>query len=129
MASTSDDLFAAIEAGDVGSVTSILDADPDLASAHDATGVSALMRARYRFDPDLLAAVRDRLDELDGFEAAALGDVQRLRAVLDADPALATAYSGDGFTALHFAAFFGSPAATACCSSAARRSTRSAAAG
>jgi uncharacterized protein len=113
VASTSDDLFAAIEAGDVGSVTSILDADPDLASAHDATGVSALMRARYRFDPDLLAAVRDRLDELDGFEAAALGDVQRLRAVLDADPAFATAYSGDGFTALHFAAFFGSPAATA----------------
>ena len=113
MASTSDDLFAAIEAGDVGSVTSILDADPDLASVHDATGVSALMRARYRFDPDLLAAVRDRLDELDGFEAAALGDVQRLRTVLDADPALATAYSGDGFTALHFAAFFGSPAATA----------------
>ena len=113
MASTSDDLFAAIEAGDVGSVTSILDADPDLASAHDATGVSALMRARYRFDPDLLAAIRDRLDELDGFEAAALGDVQRLRTVLDADPALATAYSGDGFTALHFAAFFGSPAATA----------------
>ena len=113
MASTSDDLFAAIEGGDVGAVTSILDADPALASERDASGVSALMRARYRFEADLLAAVRDRLDDLDGFEAAALGDAERLRTLLDADPAVATAYSGDGFTALHFAAFFGSPAATA----------------
>jgi ankyrin repeat protein len=113
VASTSDELFAAIEAGDVGTVTTILDDDPTLANARDASGVSALMRARYRFDVDLLAAVRDRVDDLDGFEAAALGDVERLRTLLDADPAIATAYSGDGFTALHFAAFFGSPAATA----------------
>ena len=113
MASTSDDLFAAIEAGDVGSVTSILDADPALARARDPSGVSALMRARYRFDDDLLAAVRVRVDELDGFEAAALGDAERLRTLLDEDPAVAIDYSGDGFTALHFAAFFGSPAATA----------------
>jgi uncharacterized protein len=113
VASTSDDLFHAIEAGDVGGVTAILDADPALASARDASGVSALMRARYRFDPDLLAALRDRVDDLDGFEAAALGDVERLRARIDADPALPTAYSGDGFTALHFAAFFGSLEAAA----------------
>jgi uncharacterized protein len=112
VASTSDDLFAAIEAGDVGGVASILDADPALATARDASGVSALMRARYRFDPDLLAAVRDRVDDLDGFEAAALGDVARLRTLIDADPGLPTAYSGDGFTALHFAAFFGSAEAT-----------------
>ena len=113
MASTSEELFEAIEAGDAGRVTAMLDDDPGLATARDAQDVSALMRARYRFDPPLLDAVRSRVDELDVFEAAALGDVERLRAVLDDDPALATSYSGDGFTALHFAAFFGSPAATA----------------
>ena len=44
---------------------------------------------------------------LDVFEAAAVADVPRLRELLDADPALATTFSSDGFTALHFPAFFG----------------------
>jgi ankyrin repeat protein len=113
MASTSDDLFTAVEAGDAGGVDAILDAEPALATARDAGGVSALMRALYRLDPALVDVVRGRIDTLDVFEAAALGEVDRLRAVLDADPLLATAYSGDGFTALHFAAFFGAPEAAA----------------
>jgi uncharacterized protein len=41
------------------------------------------------------------------FEAAAFGDVDRLTVLLEEDPPLVTSYSGDGFTALHFAAFFG----------------------
>jgi uncharacterized protein len=111
VASTSDQLFEAIEAGDAGRVAAILDADPGLATARDAAGVSALMRARYRFDPALLEAIRTHVDEPDAFEAAAFGEVERLRTLLDADPSSATAYSGDGFTALHFAAFFGWPEA------------------
>jgi uncharacterized protein len=57
--------------------------------------------------------VRAHAGALDVFEAAALGEVDRLQEVLDAEPTAATAYSGDGFTALHFAAFFGHPEATA----------------
>jgi len=111
MASTWGDLFAAIEAGDVGGVEAILDGDPATASARDASGVSALMRALYRFDPGLVEAVRARAGALDVFEAATLGEVGRLREILDGDLSAATAYSGDGFTALHFAAFFGQPEA------------------
>jgi uncharacterized protein len=111
MASTSGDLFAAIEAGDAGGVEAILDGDPATANARDASRVSALMRALYRFDPGLVEAVRARADALDVFEAAALGEVDRLREILDAELPSATAYSGDGFTALHFAAFFGQPEA------------------
>jgi ankyrin repeat protein len=48
---------------------------------------------------------------LDVFEAATIDDATRLRELLDADPALVSAYSGDGFTALHFAAYFGATAA------------------
>jgi ankyrin repeat protein len=69
------------------------------------------MRARYRFDRELVDAVRDRVDELDVFEAAAFGDLERLTQLLGTDPGAATAYSGDGFTALHFAVFFGQPTA------------------
>ena len=45
--------------------------------------------------------------DLDVFEAAALGRADRVSELVAADPSRATAYSADGFTALHLAAFFG----------------------
>ena len=129
MASTSEDLFTAIEAGDAGGVETILDADPGAASARDESGVSALMRALYRFDPGLVEIVKRHVGALDVFEAAALGDRDRLEDLLDAEPLAATAYSGDGFTALHFAAFFGWSRPLRSCSSVVPRSTRSGADG
>jgi len=107
MASTPEELFEAIEAGDDVRVSALLDADPALAFSRDASGVSALMRAFYRFDKPLIETVRGRLDALDVFEAAAFGDVDRLTELLTSEPSLVNSYSGDGFTALHFAAFFG----------------------
>jgi ankyrin repeat protein len=113
MASTSEGLFAAIEAGDADRVRAILAEDPALAAARDAAGVSALMQARYRFDPALVDAVRAHVRDLDVFEATSLGELDRLAALLDAAPSLAIAVSADGFTALHFAAFFAQPEAAA----------------
>ena len=107
MASTRDDLFAAIDAGDGERVGAILEHDPDLATAHDADGVSVLLHARYRSDRSVIDAVRERVPELDVFEAAAFGDGSRLVHLLDRDAALATARSADGFTPLHLAAFYG----------------------
>lgn len=99
-------LFEAIEADDAVAVTRLLDEDRALASARDEHGVSALMRARYRSDEAVIGAVRERLDDLDVFEAAAFGDLDRLGELLDREPALTASYSGDGFTPLHLAAFF-----------------------
>ena len=107
MASTQDQIFEAIEAGDDPRVDTLLGADPPLASSRDASGVSALMRALYRFDKPLTETVKRHVDELDVFEAAAFGDVDRLTELLGEEPSLVTSYAGDGFTALHFAAFFG----------------------
>ena len=45
--------------------------------------------------------------ELDVFDAAALGRVDRLRELLDAEPQLVETLSDDGFTALHLACFSG----------------------
>jgi ankyrin repeat protein len=47
--------------------------------------------------------------ELNVFEAAAVGRVDRVRELLDADPEVARAWAPDGFTALQLAAFFGHP--------------------
>ncbi len=108
MASTSEELFAAIDDGDVARVTALLEGDPSLATVRDPQGVSALMRARYRFDRGLIEALQSRAEQLDLFEAASAGDLDRLSELLAADPASVGLRSGDGFTALHLAAFFGS---------------------
>jgi len=107
VASTSEELFAAIEAGDVARVTSLLEADPASATARDRDGVSALMRARYRLDRAMIEAVQSRVPEMDLFESAAADDLDRLTELLADDPASVDARSADGFTAMHFAAFFG----------------------
>jgi len=107
MTSTSDDLFGSIFANDVEAVRALLDEQPWLAPERDAEGVSALMRARYQMDRALVAAVRAHVDELDVFEAAAFGDLDRLSEILSEAPELVDARSGDGFTPLHLAAFFG----------------------
>ena len=107
MASTEDDLFALIAATDVRAVRGLLEDQPWLATDRDEDGVSALMRARYQMDRGLVAAVRAHVAELDVFESAAFGDLDRLSELLATDPDLVNATSGDGFTPLHLAAFFG----------------------
>ena len=47
--------------------------------------------------------------ELDVFDAAAVGDVDRLRTLLDDDPELVNDVASDGFTPLHLASYFGQP--------------------
>lgn len=111
MASTSEDFFDAIDAGDVERVQALLAADPSLGRARDAAGLSALLRARYRLDRAIVAAVRTHAGELDAAEAAALGEVDRLTVLLDADPSLVEHRTPDGFTLLHLAAFFAGAAA------------------
>ena len=100
-------LFGAIDAGDTAVVDALLANDRDLAAARDGDGVSAVMHALYRGQRAIAESFTAMLPELDVFEAAALGRVDRLRALLAARPALATERSADGFTALHFPAFFG----------------------
>jgi uncharacterized protein len=113
MASTHVDLFDAIGSGDEGTVRRLLAEDPGLAGSRDEHGISALMQALYRSDAATAHAIRERIASLDVFEAGSVGDVTRLRELLDAEPALTSSYSADGFTALHFAAFFGHAEAVA----------------
>jgi uncharacterized protein len=69
------------------------------------------MQALYAGKNDEAKAIAAERSDLDGFEAAAIGDVDRLQSLLDEDRPLANAWSEDGFTPLHFAAFFGHPEA------------------
>jgi uncharacterized protein len=71
------------------------------------TEVSRILQARYADREDELAELLAGDPELDVFEAAAVGRTDRLRELLDAGPPCVGAWSADGFTPLHLAAYFG----------------------
>jgi uncharacterized protein len=106
------ELIAAVKTGDVERVRDMLAADPTLAEARDEHGVSVLMLSRYHdAPPELTSALRDARAELDLFEAAALGDVERIDELLVDVHLFINERSPDDATALHFAAFFAQPEA------------------
>jgi ankyrin repeat protein len=104
-----------IQTGATAEVASAVHDDPPLAAWRDPQGVSALLWSVYCGQPlirDFLVTVlKAQFLKLDIFEAAAVPDMAQLTALLQASPASANAFSGDGWTALHLAAAFGSPEA------------------
>jgi len=69
--------------------------------------VSELLQAVYRGDQARVEEMLAAEPELDVFETAAVGDVDRLRRLLDEDAGLANAWAEDGFQPLGLASFFG----------------------
>lgn len=95
-------IFDAIEANDADRVRELADAAGEM----DDQGVSALLYAQYYGRKELVDLLRPRRGDLDVFEAAALGETDRLRELLDEDPSRVNAYAPDGFFPLGLAAFF-----------------------
>lgn len=110
LASSFMDVFEAVKKGDLGKLKEALAANPKAAESKDERGVPLLLLARYRMRLDMVDAVLAHLKELDVFEAAALGKVERVTELVEKDSKLLSAFSADGFTPLHLAAFFGQPA-------------------
>ena len=71
--------------------------------------MSELLAAVYRDDQARVEAILEEGPELDIFEAAAVGRTDRVERLLDADPGRVSAWTEDGFTPLHLAAFFRRP--------------------
>jgi ankyrin repeat protein len=99
-------LFDSIRQGDADRVRALLKQDPALADSRTPEGATPVLWAVYTRHPELapmLLAGR----QADFFEACALGDTARAAELLSADPAHANRHSGDGFTGLGYACFFG----------------------
>ena len=107
--STTEEFFAAIGTGDLTRMEALLATEPALASAINGSGISAVRWAANHGQTGVLERLLATGVELNVFEAASTGDLERLRDLLEADPALARAHSVDGFSALGLAAFFGHP--------------------
>ncbi len=100
-------LFDAIKAGDLERVRSLVSADPRLASARSETGESAVLTAAYHRQKDIANLLVARGATLTLFEACAAGELEAAERLIADAPDAVHAYSHDGWTPLHLAAFFG----------------------
>jgi uncharacterized protein len=105
--SSAQRVLEVVKAGDLPGVSQLLDADPALVNARDEQGNSALLLALYYGHKEIADLLLAKGADLNLFEASAGGQTERVKALLAANPRLINAYSHDGFTALHLAAFFG----------------------
>lgn len=100
-----------IRNGESADVAALVEEDKSLVSCRDAQGVSALLWAVYSGQPVIRDFLLSRLQELDLFEASAVGDCGRLQTLLHHDATWVYQTSADGWSALHLAAAFGGPSA------------------
>ena len=89
-------IFELIDAGDVEGLRALLATDGAAAAAHDEQGLSALMRAAYR-GGEVFDAVRAANPPLGPFDRIMVGESEGLPSP--------DAWTPDGFTPLHIAAF------------------------
>lgn len=100
-------LLDAARKNDVAAIQAILAENPELAGAKTEEGDSAILQAAYYGAKDSVEALRHACKSISPFEAAAIGDLMTVMRAIGRDPAVIAAYSHDGWTLLHLAAFFG----------------------
>jgi ankyrin repeat protein len=102
------DFFEAVRAGNQAAVEAALGADAGLLQARDEKGRSPVVVAAYAGHPRLAERLADRIGtaDLGYFEAAMAGDAGAVRRHLDDNSEIGDT-SDDGYTTLHFAAWFG----------------------
>jgi len=89
-------IFELIDGGDAQGIREVLSSDPGAAAEHDENGLTVLMRAAYR-GGDVFDAVRAANPPLEPFDRIMVGESDGLPAP--------DAWTPDGFTPLHIAAF------------------------
>jgi ankyrin repeat protein len=103
----SEGFFEAIKSGDQAKVQALLDIDPALLRAKSENGLSPVLTALYYQEPDIADLLIARGAELNIFEAAAAGRLDRLQALVERQAGLVNEYAEDGFQPLGLASFFG----------------------
>jgi ankyrin repeat protein len=100
------EIIDAVKRRDAARVGELLAEDPSLALTPTDDG-SLLLTAVFYGARDAAALIRAHKPELNLSEAIALGETDRVRDLLAAEPGLASAYDSTGGTPLHLAAFMG----------------------
>jgi ankyrin repeat protein len=101
------EMLEAVTTGNTARTKELLQSDPALANAKSPTGDSAFLLSVYYGRKEVSELLLAHGAQLNAYEAAAAGRIDQVRASLREDPSRIRAYSHDGFTLLHLAAFFG----------------------
>jgi len=99
--------FQAVQSGNASKVAALLDADASLANAKNEKGQSAVLLAVYTGRKEIRDLLLARGVALELHEAAAAGQLARVKQIVDQDAALANNVSPDGFPVFALAAVFG----------------------
>jgi len=99
--------FQAVQSGNASKVEALLAADASLAGAKNEKGQSAVLLAVYTGRKEIRDLLLARGVALELHEAAAAGQLARVRQIVDKNPALANSLSPDGFPVFALAAVFG----------------------
>src|SRR5579885_394855 len=99
--------FDAIRCGNTGAVSALLDQDPSLLHAKNAQSQSPVLFSIYNRQKEIRELLLSRGASLELHEAAAAGDLARVKRIIEADPSYAKSFSPDGFPVLALAAVFG----------------------
>lgn len=103
---TVEEFMNEVKANNAAAVAQMLSTDNSLLEAKEG-GNSAVLTAAYYGARDVVDVLLQHGAKPSFFEAAAIGDLQTLRAHLEEYPDKLDSYSHDGFTVLGLAAFFG----------------------
>lgn len=101
-----EEFFRAIQEGKIDVVKTMMLENARLANTLNDQGVSGVLIALYYNEPDIAEFLASVRRELNIFEAAALGNSERLGLILTEHPKELNKFSGDGFQAVGLAAFF-----------------------
>ena len=101
------ELFDAIRAADAGKVRELAAAQPAVVNARNPQGQSAVLMACYMGRNDIRDLLIDNGATLELHEAAAAGNLQRVKELVEANLQFASNYSPDGFPLIALAAAFG----------------------
>jgi len=100
-------MIEACQAGDVAKVTELLAADPTLVSARSEKDESAILTAQYRMQRGVVELLLSHGVPLTLYEACAVGALEKVKAMVEADLPSVNTLAPDGFPPLTLAAFFG----------------------
>jgi ankyrin repeat protein len=100
-------LIDAIKAGEFDRVKALVSAEPSLLDARSRTGESAILTAVYHRQKEIANLLVARGAKMTLCEACAAGELERVERLLEESPSAIDEYSGDGWTPLHLAAYFG----------------------
>jgi ankyrin repeat protein len=105
--SSAAQFFRVIQARDTAAVKRMLAAEPELASARNEKGQSALLLTVYGGNKELCDTLLAQGVPLELHESAALGQLERVKQLVEKEPRQAESYSPDGFPVIALTAVFG----------------------